>query len=195
MTYYKVLEGYDPNRGECDYDQFFYAMFTLAYLKKCKVIVETGLGFGGSTRIWLEALSRLPNPQDRILHTFDLDEPVFHGTAEKIEALKFPAKWTLHILDSKKGGLYLNQSIDLLYLDSDHQYSTVMAELGTFEQWLKPDAVIMAHDACPASEHASFTHGLGNPSDTYLALRDWGEPKGYDVLLYTHPNGMTLLSR
>ena len=197
------------------YDQYVYLYYTLPVIRKAKIIVETGLGLGLSTRIFLEALSHLPDPETRTLHTFDMlehrellgtsqqmidegtDDATAHPTRTtppKIRQCNFPAKWVLHVCDSTHGGEFLpsDTKIDVLYLDSDHSYSSVMAELKSFGRFLDWHSLIWAHDSMPLNEHASFTQGVGKPSDTYYALRDWGDANGYRILLYPHPNGITL---
>jgi len=209
---YIVLEGYDSKAVDMDYDQYYYLYYTLPVLRNAECIVETGLGMGGSTRIFLEALSSLPIPKDRVLHTWDiLDNEHSQAAVGKIRAMDFPARWVFHHGDSTqrdpglvgRGGVTGERDdpfpeeavIDVLYLDSDHAYSTVKAELERFGPHLRRDghSLVWTHDSMPNIEHSSYTRENGRPSWTYTAVKEWGDAHGYRSLLYGYPQGITLL--
>jgi Methyltransferase domain len=179
------------------YDQYQYLMFILPHVVDAHVIVETGLGSAESTRIFLDALSTMPHPEQRTLHTIDLLTGAYNydPAIKSVHDLSFAAKWELHRGDARKGGelIPLGTIIDILYLDSDHAYQTVIDELVSFTPFIGPYTMIFTHDSFPSIQHSSYTHGDGEPSTTYEALRDWGTAHGYYPVLLKRPEGMTFL--
>ena len=126
-------------------------LYSLPFLVDAKVIVETGFGQGGSTQLFLKALSELDNPEERHLYTIEkfMDYPSLplgrREVKSNIEAMNFKAKWDLIEGDSFDIGRNFRQDFDLLFLDSDHSYETVRDELNTFG--MKTKSLIITDDA------------------------------------------------
>lgn len=186
---------------DLNYKEYKYMMFMMPILLDAKCVVETGLGSGHSTKIFLEALSMLNPP--RVLHTFEL-YPNRHYPSDQVIneinnwlKLKQGIEWKLHIMDSAKGGsVFKEPCIDLLYLDSDHAYNHIINELNSFAPFLTDKAVIFTHDSFPTNPHAHYSQiAGGNPSDTYFALKDWSKNKGWKLIALRYPEGMTILFR
>ena len=143
-----------------NYDQYYYLMFFLPILLNARIIVETGLGFGQSTRIHLESLSMMNQPRE--LHTYTLHQ---YGdfTIEQIEKeirdLNFKANWFLHQQDSATGGAswFISSGppvpkVDLLDLDSDHCLEHVNKELNAWAPNMSDKSVIFTDDICGESK-------------------------------------------
>ena len=175
---FPILEEVEKN----DYANYRHLMFTLPIVLDAHCIVETGLGNGHSTRIFLEALSQFDD--ERELHTFELNpNEAVKKNIDNIR-LNYPhvktlAYWYLHVGKSVEGArkMYEYSRIDFLYLDSDHSYENVLAELDAFIPYLSEKAWIMLDDITQmgdAKHHYYFTRHPGeNPSDVYYAAMDW----------------------
>ena len=185
------------------YPQLYYLMFMLPVVLDARVIVETGLGAGDSTKIHLAALSEMRDPESRVLHTFEKNGHEWGDVEGAIRAMGFPAQWVVHREDSTQ---YVNRldpgTIDYLFLDSDHAYATVEAELRNFAPRLAPHGVIATHDAWPTKDcsHASFIDSRGDdkgrPSTTYWAFKDWADRHArWKLTLLAYPEGLAVLTR
>jgi len=181
MDYSHILDEIE----KADYNEYRYLMFMLPILLDAKTVVETGLALGHSTRIFLAGLSHLPEPQNRVLHTFELYPE--NCNPESVKSLGFPARWELHVADSTKSKGVITTPIDLLYLDADHSYENVTAELESFADMVRSGGIIMTQDYWPGKQ--DYPH----PNVTWKALHDWGEPRGWKDLLFKTPEGMTVL--
>jgi len=182
-----------------DYREYSHMMFTLPLVLNAKTVVETGLSKGISTRIFLESLSKMSSPRE--LHTYEhqVNREDCKEAIESILKLPHSRMWTLHDVDSTdttwEGG-----KIDLLFLDSDHSYLTIIKELSVFNSHLSDKAIIFTHDSWPRSDIPAHMlrnskYGEIRPTDTYWALKEWGEVNGWKNVLFQYPEGMTLLFR
>lgn len=189
------------------FNELHYLMFMLPIVLDARVIVETGLGGGDSTRLHLAALSEMYNPETRELHTWENNGHQWGDVEREVRKLGLPPKWTVHREDSTRlrdatDSLHFSlHPIDYLFLDSDHAYLTVTRELEAFTPFLSDRAVIATHDAWPATEcaHASFIDvrsDKGRPSTTYWAFKDWrAKTPGWKLTLLAYPEGLAILTR
>jgi len=183
---------------------FGYLMAMLPILLDVDVMVETGLGFGSSTRTFLEALSFMKQP--RSLHTFTLETE--YGGIQTTEIEKrirdkrngFKADWILHMGDSFLGGLeWKGPKIKLLYLDSDHSLRHVTNELDAWAQHMQEKAVIFSddiwHENEPHAYYNTVTPGL-YPTDVYYAAKYWQEKhQDWKIVSMSYPTGKVFLFR
>jgi predicted O-methyltransferase YrrM len=113
---------------------------SIIQLVRPKVIIETGTNSGYSTS-WISAALR-SYCSDGIVYTIDIEssEHLFKGT-ELEKNIKFIKGSSLEVpLDEKI-------IADMLVLDSDHSYDTIMAEILRFEPILKVGGFMLLHDS------------------------------------------------
>lgn len=186
-----------PNYGE-----YYYLMHTLPIVLDAKTVVETGLGWAHSTKIFLEGLSALTQP--RSLHTYTL-ETVFGGipigdTEKLVRDLNFPTPWILHVQDSVEGAnQWTGPKIELLYLDSAHELQHVANELNAWLPHLADKAVVFTDDIwCQNTPHAALN--VRNPgvcpTDPYWSFDDFANvhPEWKQVT-FSYPEGKAFLFR
>jgi hypothetical protein len=131
-------------------------------------------------------------PESRKLHTYEVNRQDWEKTERKIVGeLKLANQagkpmFCVHYEDSTKA-TWTGGPIDILYLDSDHSYGTVEAELRNFTPYMSQPSIIFTHDSWPGGDSTA------HPSDTYKALHDWATAHGWREVLFTYPEGITLL--
>jgi predicted O-methyltransferase YrrM len=168
-------------------------LFSIPFIRDAKVIVETGLSEGNSANIFLTALSHLPNPESRELHTYEIepDKDSCMRAKVNIANMQYPAKWYLHSGDSVKGGTeWTGSQIDFLFLDSDHSVEHVYNELRTWTPHLSSKALISSDDTWLNNEK-------GNAPDLALhGIRKWlSENNNWHEFTFKEFPGQTLLYR
>lgn len=171
---FPVLEGVEKQ----DYANYRHMMFTLPIALDAVNVVETGLGNGHSTRIFLESLAQLSGI--RWLHTFEII-PIEEVVSDIRELIirsydENNLRWTLHVGDSiasmSQGYMFFgNNPIDLLYLDSAHDYETVFKELKAFAPYLSLKAWILLDDVY-IDDHTT---------EVYRAAQDWTQVANDEV--------------
>jgi cephalosporin hydroxylase len=174
---FPILEEREKN----DYANYRHMFFTIPILLDSHVIAETGLGGGHSTRIWMEAMRQMSKP--RFLFTFETspNKDVYNECA--ILAHKYDIHWcpvtgksveeVVKLFPNKLG------AIDLLYLDSDHSYENVLAELHAFQPYLSVKACILLDD--------TFIDGFH--TDVYKAAKEWANQNNWKYLDFTETRG------
>jgi predicted O-methyltransferase YrrM len=195
---FPILESIEQN----DYANYRHMMFMMPILLNAHTVVETGLGNGHSTRIWLESLSQQKSAS---LHTFEVnpDVAVVENIKHIIDQYKLNVEWYLHVgkstdLPNSTNGVSFSQTgvqhIDLLYLDSYHSYENVYKELKTFSHFLHDKSVILLDDVWGQGDmlnHHYFTRNPGqNPSDVYYAAKAWADENSWKTLLFTETRGL-----
>lgn len=173
--------------GSAQFPPYDYFIYMTPILLDAHMIVETGLDSGGSTCTLLSALSQLPNPTERKLVTYENYMSVAYirpktATVQLIQEKHYPAQWELRVKDSTSpewGG----ETIDMLFLDSDHGLETVRKELASFLPYMAQRSVIMSDDAVDPAKRPE-------PSGVELAFREiswqhfyFTEMKGLSVLV------------
>jgi predicted O-methyltransferase YrrM len=189
-----------------EYAEYRYMMMSLPIASNAKTIVETGLSMGDSTRIWLEALSLLGG--DRQLFTYELpaEQKNLAYVESKIRNYDFEARWNMCWQDSIKGGFhYIDDKIDILYLDSDHTYEQVYSELRAWSEHMNKNGIILGDDTWIAGKAPDgdikvhdriYKRNYGtNPSDVYWAALEWSEKNNWNMINFTYPNGKFILHK
>ena len=175
----------------CGWGEYRYLLFTLPIIIKAKTIVETGLGQGNSTVIFLEACRFLGECR---LYTFEIninkDDTL--PARKRISELGLEPWWTLVEKDSVQAGREWSYGkIDILFLDSHHSYEHVKAELEAFMPHLSEKAVILCHDTNPKEEHEMYK--TGGP---LKALKEFQtENPNWKLINLKANNGMGVLLR
>lgn len=180
----KILEEIE----KYDYPQFRYLMFMLPIVLKAKTIVETGLGQGHSTVIFLEACRFLGNCK---LYTYeiDLNRSDTSVACKRVGELGLSEWWTPIENDSVHGGREWSEGeIDILYLDSDHGLEHVYNELKAWIPHVSKDGVVFSHDTFPGNpDH--------RPATALQAFTRFANEKGYKLINLEEPEGMCFLIR
>jgi predicted O-methyltransferase YrrM len=178
----------------CGWGEYRYLLFTLPIIMKAKTIVETGLGQGNSTIIFLEACRFLG---DCKLYTFEINinKEDTLPARKRISELGLEPWWTLIEKDSVQAGREWSYGkIDVLFLDSHHSYEHVKAELEAFKPHLSEKAVILCHDIHPAPEHQ--THEMYKTGGPLRAIKEFqNRNPEWNFLDFTAYNGMGVLIR
>ena len=176
------------NLEEWGYSEYRYLMFMLPIVLKAKTIVETGLGQGASTVIFLEACRFLG---DCKLYTYEINiNKEDTGSArKKIAELNLTKWWTLIEKNSVQGGREWKESeIDILYLDSHHSAEHVYNELEAWVPHVKDTGIIFAHDTNPTYAHPPDWKPLD-------AFAKYAQQKNHKIVNLTFPQGMCFLIR
>ena len=169
-----------------DFTPYNYLLYMTPILLDAHMVVETGLGSGGSACTFLMALSQLPNPETRKLVTYEnnMDEKFVRPkteTAQIIRDRKYAAQWDLRIRDSGDPQ-WTGEQIDFLFLDSDHSYEHVKRELEVFMPFMARRFVIMSDDTVDPANRAE-------PFGPELAFREKGGLHFY----FTDMKGLSVL--
>ena len=125
---------------EVEVGRFYYSFINMVG-KNMASILETGTNTGYSTCMLAAAL-KSKNPEG-IVYTIDV-ESLFHffdGDKSLSENIIFIEGYSTEVQ------LPDNIEFDILVIDSDHKYGTVMSELIRFEPMLKDGGYILMHDS------------------------------------------------
>ena len=117
-----------------------------------QVVVETGTARGDSARIWAAALALTGGK----LWSIDIESPA--AGWEDAFHLQYPQHT---LLKGDSTTMPWDLPIDILFLDSDHHYKHVLAELHHFAPWLRKGSTIFVHDS---------NHAEGDAPAPYLSL-------------------------
>ncbi|MCY0881401.1 MAG: class I SAM-dependent methyltransferase, partial [Firmicutes bacterium] len=139
------------------FGQYSYLVYALPIIRNAKIVVETGLSNGESTKMFLDALSLMEG--ERELHTYEIDinQNACQEAIRYINNQHYKDYWHLHHQNSIDGGKTwnTNKKIDLLFLDSDHRTDFVFKELEAWVPNLAPNAVIVGDDVWLSRENKS----------------------------------------
>jgi len=175
-----------PLLREEDYDQYFYMLFTLPLVLRAKIVVETGLQLGLSTRIFLES-AKVGNFS---LYTCDIND--YPETRERLSKLGLTQNWVFVKMDSVQFGREWNKEpIDLLYLDSHHSFEHVSNELNAWAPHLSDKAVILSHDTNPTLQHEMYK--TGGPIGALEKFAE--ENQQWTLVNLLHPEGIAMAWR
>lgn len=109
---------------------------------KARTVLEFGVGEGFSTVALLAGVKETKG----VLWSVDIR--IFEPGMNRIKSTPFldTQRWHFILLDDCEWVTIWSQSIDLLYIDSNHQYEHTLKELELFAPYVKPDGVILLHD-------------------------------------------------
>lgn len=128
-------DNYDANRLLTEQDMWEYSPYLRAIAKG--TILEIGVCGGVSTAAFLCGLEQ----HGGHLYSIDIDP--------KCETLFDHAQWTFINSDSREYGWRAELPLDILFIDGDHHYDTVMSDLQTYSPFVKPGGLILMHDVGP----------------------------------------------
>ena len=134
------IEANDIIYGSVEFEvgRFYYAFFQML---QPKMVLETGVFNGYSTSCIAAALKDLNNEG----HIFGIDPAHMLHLWENTD-LKSLITW-IPTLSQDAIPFIEDKKFDLLVLDSDHSYKTVMWELINFEKYLEVGGYILMHDS------------------------------------------------
>jgi len=116
-------------------------LVSIALLLNAKHILELGVRTGISTRALLVVCRKL----NGTLISFDIDP--CQEACQKIMELGLQDRWQFLQCDDKELLEVIKpRSIDLIFLDTDHDLSHTVIELGLCDKVLKKGGVILVHD-------------------------------------------------
>jgi len=132
--------------------------FTMTF--RPSVILEIGVRAGVSTVSFLEALDKIQKGKLISIDTKDCS-----GISEN-------KRWAFHQQSSDV--FELNEPIDMLFIDADHNYESVKKDFIKFEKKLLPGGVVMFHDTWPITEMHESPHYCNDAwkINHFLADRD-----------------------
>jgi len=110
------------------------------YGLQARTILELGVHRGFSTQTFLVACRRTGGH----LYSVDIVDCPFAREAVKTHQLE--PFWTFTVQDDVEYAKTWNNPIDLLFVDSSHQYDHTLAELRLYSSFLTEKGVILLHD-------------------------------------------------
>ena len=121
--------------------------------KKAEVIVELGVRSGSSTQAFLAACASIPAS---ILYSYDITPVRVPKWSRKFALLKrLPDAlneydfWKFEIGDALKvHSKWKESSIDILFIDDNHEPDHIYKELNFWSNKVKKDGYILMHDVC-----------------------------------------------
>lgn len=134
-----------------------------------KIVVETGVAYGVTTRFVLQALAQ--NKQGRL---YSLDLPPLTPNADRFTGLFVPGAvremWTLHRGASRRHLHKLLErlgSVDLFIHDSLHTYANMYWEFQAVWPYLQPGGILIADDV---DGHCAFSDFAARVSTSFSAI-------------------------
>jgi predicted O-methyltransferase YrrM len=124
--------------------------------RRPKVIIETGVANGVSTRALLNEIEKLDIECQ--LHSFDIDPRV--ATSE----LMARENWHFHLIQDGTGlqrDLNAIGDIDIFYHDSDHSYENQFFEYTIAWKHLKPNGILISDDINWSNAFFDFCANIG----------------------------------
>ncbi|MCB9844838.1 MAG: class I SAM-dependent methyltransferase [Phycisphaeraceae bacterium] len=145
QSYNRRTGAYVPGSGRSDYGSVEVEVgrlwHALVMLLRPRTVLETGTYFGYSTCCIAAALRDLGGPRRIITIDPQAREHLWRGS--DLEPL---IEW-MPMRSQEAAPRLAGTEFDLLVLDSDHHYQTVMEELVVFEPMLRPGGAILLHDS------------------------------------------------
>ena len=117
-----------------------------------QVVVETGTARGDSARIWAAALTLTGGK------LWSIDKDSLIGAWGDTFKRQYPQHT---FLTGDSATIPWDLPIDILFLDSDHHYDHVLAELRHFAPWMRKGSTIFVHDS---------DHEAGDAPGLYFSL-------------------------
>lgn len=116
-------------------------LYSLVLLNRPRNVLETGTFRGYSASCISLALAELGG--DRVLYTID------PNPAEQIWKDSFLERYIRPIRDTSKNAasLFASIALDMILLDSDHSYETIVGEVNLYEPKLALGGIMLLHDS------------------------------------------------
>lgn len=212
---YKELLRYS-NSKDTDISSHLPVLFAHCTLKQPKLVIETGVRSGESTKAFKKALELCCSS----LIGVDIDKKsadvyaklnIKNAEFKIMDDVQFPAWW--------QSSDYKEKKADIIFIDTSHYYDHTMQELEGFLPLLADNGMLMFHDTnmCPMLKNTykriNNTWGIGwdNKKGVVRAIKDFFgisfdeskytlmnfSAKGSDWMLLHYPycNGFTVIER
>lgn len=145
-------------------------------------IVEIGAEFGMSAGAFCTGAK--PDVQ---IYSIDLfPDKLLHTHRQNLIKAGFGTKWDVRSMQIKGDSAIVGRRwfddnmplIDLLFIDGDHNYSGVKADIEVWTPLVKINGVVVFHDAAPpTNQHPHSLH-----YDVQRAIEEWVDPLGWQEL-------------
>ena len=173
LSHYKELLSHS-NITNTDFSSHIPVLFAHAVLQNPSIMIESGIRWGNGSTI---SFSRALNVLDAYLIGLDIDNCSKHynelHNAQFIQMsdVLFPAYFkTMHLK---------NDTVDLVFIDTSHQYEHTLQEIDAFSEILSDNGVFIFHDsnvAIPRPVRINGTvcpTGMGNPKGVTDGLKTY----------------------
>ena len=136
----------------------------LAVEFRCKTIMELGVGTGESTVAFLMSARETGG------HVYSVDRDACPVAEERVRTLGLHGWWTFMQEDDIGTTWWRIDAIDMLFIDTDHEYNHTLAELMKFEPLVRPGGIIAMHDSVhdPPVRRAAMDYFRDGKSDTRI---------------------------
>ena len=132
-------------------------IYALVLVHQPKIVLETGTFMGYSTSCIASALKQIGGK--RIVHTIDCSPKDFlFADSSLAEYVNF-----IHGKSQDVSGMFDKFQFDMLVLDSNHDYETILSELTLYEPKLVDGGLILIHDSL-------FFDGVGAAISQIISL-------------------------
>jgi predicted O-methyltransferase YrrM len=113
-------------------------------------VLEIGLGYFGSTHfLWRQLFERVTTVEkshDRV-RTFGTNMRAFHGQwVLNDRRSAFLIGWSYEPATVHKAFTHLPEGVDLLFIDGDHQYASVLTDWLLYSPLVRPGGLVAFHD-------------------------------------------------
>jgi predicted O-methyltransferase YrrM len=135
--------GHDPVLLQCDYEIIRFVDVLLEKLRNRRLVLEIGLGFGGSHLLWKQMFQRVVSVTN-LANDIELFQPGLVSQTNSVFVLADSTKPEC-LVEIKK--TVADSSIDFLFIDGSHQYVDVKSDFLTFAPLVAADGIVAFHDA------------------------------------------------
>lgn len=212
---YKELLSYS-NAKDTDISSHLPALFTHCVLQQPKLVIESGVRSGESSRAFKMALDRHPAK----LIGIDIDSASANVyTKLNIEHAEFKIMDDLAFPGWHQASAYRDQKADIIFIDTSHHYDHTVKELAAFVPLLEKNGLLIFHDTnmCPLHQstyqriNKTYGSGWDNKKGVVRGIKDFfaitfsedaptelyftAHGSSWMLLHYPYCNGLTLIRR
>lgn len=134
--------------------------------KKSFLAVELGVSVGNSTVAILAGLDMAKRG-----HLFSYDIQECGGAEDNVATAVLGHRWQFKVSDSIAAAkFHIEESVDFLFLDTDHEYENTVKELEAWSPVISPSGRILLHDTLTSPQ------GVGRAVEEFLddeRNKDW----------------------
>jgi len=135
--------GHDPVLLQCDYEIIRFVDVLLEKLCNRRLVLEIGLGFGGSHLLWKQMFQRVVSVTN-LANDIELFQPGLASQANSFFVLADSTKPEC-LVEIKKA--IAGVPVDFLLIDGSHQYEDVRSDFLTFAPLVAVGGIVAFHDA------------------------------------------------
>ena len=128
---------------ETEFGHYAMLLYLIIKSQRLETVVEMGIGEGYSTRFLLEAIKDFNGK----VYSIDIEDKTNIKISKDNEK-----NWKFIQGNSAIIGVGWKEPIDLIFIDGDHSYLSVLSDLAAWYQHVKKDGYIAMHDCTSNSE-------------------------------------------